>query len=460
MTATVGILLILTFCAAGFYTFVCMQGLLPYLAKRTRTGYIYAGCIAIHLVLTALAIFGCQCRLFLPFILIAHFLGSSVFMKTQPLFRLFAAATSAYLFAASRIFVRSLVCVVSGAPISIYAVFHDPSLLDEALGMVIVSFLLASGLMIMIARSAMTLIDRKRMISRKVMIAMLVAVFLLLAVTFAEAAADVVYSMPRVQAAYHLVITMLLTGGLWVLFRYSCSRDLYVRKNRMVFQEQQESRLARYRSEAKYLEEFRRFRHDYKNQLAGLKVLIDSGEYERAAEYLSGVAAKFDAVKVNMPSYSDNTLVDAVLQNLASRCEAGGIAFHASVIVGDEMPLGDPDLVTLFCNIADNAYEASEHLEKKDRFVSITTSRRVKWLTVTAENRFDGILMTDKDGIKTRKADAASHGLGLKNIRRIVESVPGAILKIDPDFDECIFRISILFPRLVGKPDSNTREQC
>ncbi len=199
-------------------------------------------------------------------------------------------------------------------------------------------------------------------------------------------------------------------------------------------------------NQAKQLEEFKRFRHDYKNRLAGLKALIDNGEYERASQYLSDISQEFDMLTKNTKTYSDNMLIDSALQNLAARCEKANINFDASIIVGNELPLSDVDICTIFYNIADNAYEAVTKKYKGEKFINFITSRRQKWLIVTAENSFDGKLIAGKDGqIKTLKSDSDFHGIGLKSIKRIVEAVPGASVKIETE--ENIFRISLIFPR-------------
>ena len=67
-------------------------------------------------------------------------------------------------------------------------------------------------------------------------------------------------------------------------------------------------------------------------------------------------------------------------------------------------------------------------------------------MIITAENSFDGNLVSDDDGqIKTLKNDTISHGHGLKNIKRIVESVQGASVKLETEGN--IFKISLIFSK-------------
>ena len=98
-------------------------------------------------------------------------------------------------------------------------------------------------------------------------------------------------------------------------------------------------------------------------------------------------------------------------------------------------------------NLADNAFEAVQKVPEGERFITFTGSRRVKWLTITVENSYDGVLFTDRGSIVTRKEDRVMHGLGLKSICSIVDAVPGASVRIEPSPEEKIFRVTLLFPR-------------
>lgn len=198
---------------------------------------------------------------------------------------------------------------------------------------------------------------------------------------------------------------------------------------------------------AKVLEELRKFRHDYKNQLFGLISLLENEEYDRALEYARKLNGKVEMCVSNKCSCSDNLLIDAILQNLAKKCEKEGITFDATVIAGADFPLSDIDICAVFGNIADNAYEAvlKQSSDNNERFIRFTTSRREKWLIITAENSYSGEISTDEDGeILTSKDDKVFHGIGLDSIKSTVEAAGGSV-KITAN--DGIFAISLMFPR-------------
>lgn len=205
-----------------------------------------------------------------------------------------------------------------------------------------------------------------------------------------------------------------------------------------------------YQKQAKETSELRKFRHDYKNQLAGLQILIESQEYDRAKAYLQEITDNFSLACEKHKTYSDHPLIDAILQNLACKCENTNIVFDACVMVQDKLTLTDADICTVFSNLADNAYEAVARAENNDekRFISFTSSMRAKWLIITVENSYDGISYTDSDGnYLTRKDnDNNLHGIGLNSIDSLISKVNGAQIRIQPDKENKVFSVSLIFP--------------
>lgn len=198
---------------------------------------------------------------------------------------------------------------------------------------------------------------------------------------------------------------------------------------------------------AEQLQDLRIFKHDYKNMIFGLRALLNAGDYKNLAEYLTAIDSDFAKAYENFTAYSDNTLINAVLNRIAVKCREEDIPFEASVTVGKDLPMEDIDICTVFSNLADNAYEAVMRQTEGDKFISFSVSRREKWLIINVENSFNGEMSEKNGGFDTVKKDVFSHGLGLKSIKRIIESVPGAIFKAEPDTAEKVFHTSLIFPK-------------
>lgn len=449
---SVGFLILLVVCcmAGALFGATCMKSALTVGKTQSGERLIYALAMCAQIAVTALAVCANRLQLLVPLLLLIHVVLYALFLRMSAALLYYTAALHSLLFTAARLVITALGEIVFNRRIYLY---REAIRFDSAesyllpLLVISLSYLLACGFELIARAACVVGGTQTKTFSSKTLLVLNLLITSYLAVSVTEGSlGDAENPDARLFAFTHLALYVILFAALWLLVKYR-STVSHAQHTRTSDTRAREMRYYSYYStQAQTLEEMRRFRHDYKNQLAGLKVLIDSGEYERAGEYLAGIATRFDGARSKTHTYSDNMLVDAILQNLAHRCEEAGIEFFAEVPIGSEIPLADYELCTVLCNLADNAFEAASKCTE-NRFISFTGSRRVKWLTVTAENSYDGVLLTDKSGIVTRKSDRASHGLGLKSIRAIVEAVPGANVRIEPDPEEKVFHISLIFPR-------------
>lgn len=437
------------FISSGLFALSCTKSFLSVCKLRKGFSAIayFLTTVLMQVLGTAVCIFVFDCRYLVPTIVLVHFSVSLLFTDSLWRMRYYTAGVHAFLFTASRTIITKLLSIVTNkaAPIFTTETTSETTLVPIA---VLTASFLVTCLLERIALNACT-VDGARApaFSPKMLNYLCVSVTLFLGFTLCEASINETHAGVRAFAFSHLCLCLLLYGGVWLLAKYHATITHISETKRSDTRRREERYYSYYITQAQTLEEMRRFRHDYKNMLSGLKVLIDSGEYKRASEYLSSIATRFDGMSKKSVSYSDNMLADAVLQNLARRCESAGVTFSGSLSISKEIPLGDPELCTVLSNLADNAFEAVQKVPEGERFITFSGSRRVKWLTITVENSYDGVLFTDRGSIVTRKEDRVMHGLGLKSICSIVESVPGASVRIEPSPEEKIFRVTLLFPR-------------
>ena len=437
------------FISSGLFALSCTKSFLSVCKLRKGFSAIayFLTTVLMQVLGTAVCIFVFDCRYLVPTIVLVHFSVSLLFTDSLWRMRYYAAGVHAFLFTASRTIITKLLSIVTNkaAPIFTTETTSETTLVPIA---VLTASFLVTCLLERIALNACT-VDGARApaFSPKMLNYLCVSVTLFLGFTLCEASINETHAGVRAFAFSHLCLCLLLYGGVWLLAKYHATITHISETKRSDTRRREERYYSYYITQAQTLEEMRRFRHDYKNMLSGLKVLIDSGEYKRASEYLSSIATRFDGMSKKSVSYSDNMLADAVLQNLARRCESAGVTFSGSLSISKEIPLGDPELCTVLSNLADNAFEAVQKVPEGERFITFSGSRRVKWLTITVENSYDGVLFTDRGSIVTRKEDSVMHGLGLKSICSIVESVPGASVRIEPSPEEKIFRVTLFFPR-------------
>ena len=142
--------------------------------------------------------------------------------------------------------------------------------------------------------------------------------------------------------------------------------------------------------------------------------------------------------------HTGNDALDVILSDKALHCEKHGIQFGAIVDGAACSFLPPMDLYALFGNILDNAIEAVNQLDRREKAViNLNVHTEGKLLLIHCENYFNGTLQF-ADGLPlSTKGEDAYHGFGVKSIRYIVEKY-GGTLCIEQKGDT--FAVNILFP--------------
>ena len=170
----------------------------------------------------------------------------------------------------------------------------------------------------------------------------------------------------------------------------------------------------------------RAFRHDIKNHLSVLHSLMNTGQIERAKDYLEKLENKTAAL--SFPYQTGNPVVDVLLGEKMELAEVKGIQTGVSVILPKTCGIDDFDLCVIFANALDNALEAC-----------IATSDIEKRITVRGERQGD-YYMLEFDNTCVLGTTAAI-GTGLSNIRAVAEKYHGAMLT---ESDGQWFRLNVL----------------
>lgn len=212
-------------------------------------------------------------------------------------------------------------------------------------------------------------------------------------------------------------------------------------------QEQLSCQMQHYQSYRRFTESYRIFRHDYEKMMTSVKTLLNSKEYEMATRMLDNI---HDAMKRDVlvhKTYSDNVLLDAILQNAAKASEEKGIRFWAHAYLPEDVSMSELDIVRVFSNAIDNALEACSKISGKERFIEITSSGSKEWATIEIANSFNGELSMADGEQETTKKDKDFHGFGLRIIKEAVEDLGGLVL-IELDQEKKIFKIRVCIPRV------------
>ena len=179
------------------------------------------------------------------------------------------------------------------------------------------------------------------------------------------------------------------------------------------------------------------FRHDIKNHLLILYSYLDEGKNDRAKSYIAEMQNNISIPEQYVKT--GNNELDAILNYSLSKAKKLGCQTETKISVPDNIIIQGYEMVVLFGNLLDNALEALEKVENRYLYVGITVDKGV--LLIRIKNTFDGKMVQKNGIIKTRKKEAKLHGIGLRNVREIVEKYNG---KFDVNIRDNYFIADVL----------------
>lgn len=177
-------------------------------------------------------------------------------------------------------------------------------------------------------------------------------------------------------------------------------------------------------NEANYIE-FRKMRHEVKNQYAYMKELLRIKDYEKLDEYFENVTSSFKEVV----SYIDcgNKVINNIMNLAISKLKAANLEFEHQIVVPSELNISDSDLNSLFANLIDNAIEAcARNDDDNDKLIEIMIRKQQSNLLIRVTNPFHLFEATEEYmELNTSKKDAKNHGFGVKIIKSIIAKYNG-----------------------------------
>jgi len=198
-----------------------------------------------------------------------------------------------------------------------------------------------------------------------------------------------------------------------------------------------------------HIHEVNSLKHDMRNHLTALNVFLKDDRYDEAKSYLDKYA--IEVGEVTEAAYHSNYLINAMIHDLQRRSEVLRIKTTFSLKASPNS-ISDPDIVSLMTNIIENAVEACMKLpEERERYISLSITRREPYLAIVCENSNPGGIITGSQGIDHDENDSdrlltskniKGHGDGLRTIERIAASY-GGMMEISYDDDQFTITVAL-----------------
>ena len=229
----------------------------------------------------------------------------------------------------------------------------------------------------------------------------------------------------HIQKIYLLIAMGIVAINLVVihLMQEILEKEKALRTSTLAYQNQK-NQLAAYEDGNKLYEQQRKKMHDYKNQLVTIQTLIKGEDYRAALDFTEKLT---ESISVDMSAINTNhTVVNAILNQKYRSAKEKNISM--SLKLGDlhELKMKEEDIVIVLGNLLDNAIAECERL---------LASGSVNALIVLKLVYEDGnMILSVRNPVREKveiidntvqKEHGSGHGIGLLNVRSVVEQYDG-----------------------------------
>lgn len=179
-------------------------------------------------------------------------------------------------------------------------------------------------------------------------------------------------------------------------------------------------------------------RHDLKNHMFSIRSLIESDDRKESLRYISDILEDLGTRQ----SYSStgNTVIDSIINFKFQETEQTGLKIDLDVKIPEKLEIPSIDMTIILGNLLDNALNAVNKV-KRDRFINLKMKFDKGRLLIQADNPYAGEINEENGKLLTTDDDKDNHGIGLENIRKVIQKYNGTM---DIDYSDNLFSVSLL----------------
>lgn len=241
---------------------------------------------------------------------------------------------------------------------------------------------------------------------------------------------------------WSVALGLLCINIIMFYFLQNIGKREYLLREKALGEMETRNQIQLYEMISEKVKEQRELSHEYKNQLICIQSLCETKEYTKLGEYLRKITGKvlhdLDYIDTN------HTFINAILNAKYQDAIAKHILFVYKINDLSELNINSPDIVVLLSNLLNNAIEACEKCEKERKIIMKCVCEDGDFV-LSIRNTYNGKLNKVGDKLYTTKAkERDSHGIGLRNVTKVVEKNKGYYAI---EHTEKEFYISIIIPQ-------------
>lgn len=178
-------------------------------------------------------------------------------------------------------------------------------------------------------------------------------------------------------------------------------------------------------------------RHDMKHHLIELSAMVNEKENPEMIKYLQDMEQFMLNPKERVAT--GNQEIDGVLNYLFQRADERLAHTEIKISIPEKLCRADFNICVILGNLVDNAIREAEKSQEKYLRIDIRSKQGI--LLIFVENSYSGKIVRSGNAFRTTQTDSAIHGLGLKNVKKIVQADGG---EMHIDYDDNRFKVQVL----------------
>ena len=211
-----------------------------------------------------------------------------------------------------------------------------------------------------------------------------------------------------------LVISVMIYFALLAIFNARLAQANQTALQMKMEQERADALMESYQTQ-------RRLTHEFTNHMGAVSFYLERGNVEGAKAYLASVSKGIAAGTAVVDTR--NPLLDAVLSKEYRQAAQKGVLLNFDLCGLAGFPLQNAELVTVFCNLLDNAIRAAAEADPPQ--VTLRIKKLDGAYVISVRNRVAQDVPLTGEALPASTKAEPGHGMGLANVKSVLERYGG-----------------------------------